>query len=108
MLTKGDVYILFNYLITNNNTIMSKNVQEQLIATMAETLPFKILVRQVERAVKEYLDDPNEDRQGFLMFVMQIAMLKHVMQHDGKTADDVMQDIHKHSDIMNLFKENNN
>lgn len=87
---------------------MSKNVQEQLIATMAETLPFKILVRQVERAVKEYLEDPNEERQGFLIFVMQIAMLKHIMQRNGKDASTIMQDIEKHGNIMDLFKENNN
>ena len=87
---------------------MPKSVQEELIVTMAETLPFKILVRQVQRAVNEYLESPTEEKQGFLVFVMQIAMLKHVMQHDGKTANDVMQDINKHSDIMNLFKENNN
>lgn len=87
---------------------MSKNVQEQLIATMAETLPFKILVRQVERAVKEYLEDPNEERQGFLIFVMQIAMLKHIMQRNGKDANTIMQEIEKHGDIMDLFKENNN
>lgn len=87
---------------------MSKNPQEELIATMAETLPFKILVRQVERAIKEYLEDPTEDRQGFLIFVMQIAMLKHVMQQTGKDADGVVQDMEKHSKIMDLFKENNN
>ena len=87
---------------------MPKSVQEELIVTMAETLPFKILVRQVQRAVNEYLESPTEEKRGFLVFVMQIAMLKHVMQHDDKTADDVMQDINKYSNIMNLFKENNN
>ena len=87
---------------------MPKSIQEELIVTLADTLPFKILAKQVQRALTEYLETPTEEKQGFLVFVMQIAMLKHVMQHDGKTAKDVMQDIEKHGDIMNLFKENNN
>ena len=75
---------------------------------MADTLPFKILVRQVDRAIKEYLENPIEDKEGYLIFVMQIAMLKHIMQNHGKTADDIIQDIEKHGNIMDLFKENNN
>lgn len=86
----------------------SKNMHEALLVTMADSLPFKILVRQVERAIDQYLDDPNEEKEGYLIFVMQIAMLKHIMQRNGKNANEVMQDIEKHGDIMDLFKENNN
>jgi hypothetical protein len=87
---------------------MAKNIHETLLVTMADTLPFKILVKQVQRGIDEYLENPSEEREGYLVFVMQIAMLKHIMQRQGKDANDILQDIEKHGDIMDLFKENNN
>lgn len=87
---------------------MSKSMHEMLIVTMADTLPFKILVKQVQRGIDEYLENPSEEKEGYLVFVMQIAMLKHIMQRQGKDANDILQDIEKHGDIMDLFKENNN
>ncbi len=87
---------------------MAKNIHETLLVTMADTLPFKILVKQVQRGIDEYLENPSEEKEGYLIFVMQIAMLKHIMQRNGKDATDILQDIERHGDIMDLFKENNN
>jgi hypothetical protein len=87
---------------------MSKSIHEMLMVTMADTLPFKILVRQVKKGIEEFLENPSEEKEGYLIFVMQIAMLKHIMQHQGKDANYILQDIEKHGDIMDLFKENNN
>ncbi len=87
---------------------MAKNIHETLLVTMADSLPFKILVKQVQRGIDEYLENPSEEKEGYLIFVMQIAMLKHIMQRNGKDATDILQDIERHGDIMDLFKENNN
>ena len=86
----------------------SKNMSEMLLVTVADATPFKILVKQVQRAIDEFLQDPSEYHEGYLIFVMQIAMLKHIMQRNGKDANTIMQEIDKHGHIMDLFKENNN
>ena len=85
-----------------------KDPQAVLMTTMAETVPFKQLIRQVKRAIQEYEDDYSEEKEHFLIFVMQIAMMSHLMEISGKKADDMMDDLDKTDKMMNLFKENNN
>ena len=85
-----------------------KDPQAVLMTTMAETVPFKQLIRQVKRAIQEYEDDCSEDKEHFLIFVMQIAMMGHLMKVTGKKADDMMDDLDKTDKMMSLFKENNN
>ena len=85
-----------------------KDLQAQLMTAMAENVPFKQLVKQVKVAIKEYEDSYAEDREQFLIFVMQIAMMSHIMKRSGKTADDMLTDLDKTDKLMDLFKENNN
>lgn len=85
-----------------------KDPQAVLMTTMAENVPFKQMVRQIKRAIQEYEDDYSEDKERFLIFVMQIAMMSHLMEITGKKADDMMDDLDKTDKMMNLFKENNN
>ena len=85
-----------------------KDLQAELMTRMAETVPFKHLVRQVKLAIKEYEESYAEDREQFLIFVMQIAMMSHIMERSGKKAKDMMDDLDKTDKLMDLFKENNN
>ena len=85
-----------------------KDLQAQLMTAMAENVPFKQLVIQVKRAIKEYEDSYAEDREQFLIFVMQIAMMSHIMERSGKGAKDMLTDLDKTDKLMSLFKDNNN
>ena len=85
-----------------------KDLQAQLMTAMAENVPFKQLVKQVKVAIKEYEDSYAEDREQFLIFVMQIAMMSHIMERSGKGAKDMLDDLDKTDKLMDLFKENNN
>jgi hypothetical protein len=85
-----------------------KDPQAVLMTTMAENVPFKQMVRQIKRAIQEYEDDYSEEKEHFLIFVMQISMMSHLMEVTGKKADDMMDDLDKTDKMMSLFKENNN
>lgn len=85
-----------------------KDPQAVLMTTMAENVPFKQMVIQVKRAIQEYEESYSEDRERFLIFVMQIAMMSHLMQVTGKKANDMMDDLDKTDKLMDLFKEHNN
>jgi hypothetical protein len=85
-----------------------KDPQTILMTTMAENVPFKQMVIQVKRAIQEYEESYSEDRERFLIFVMQIAMMSHLMQVAGKNANDILSDLDKTDKLMDLFKENNN
>ena len=83
-------------------------MRTELMAMMAENVPFHEMVNQVQRAMNEYKEDPNKQSEGFLVFVMQVALMSYLM-HKGKTsAKDMLNDLEKHEKVMNLFKENNN
>lgn len=85
-----------------------KDLQAELMTRMAETVPFKHLVIQVRKAIEEYEESYADDREQFLIFVMQIAMMSHIMKRSGKGAKDMMDDLDKTDKLMDLFKENNN
>lgn len=104
MFTKGDMYIIYSQTQLHN----MKDPQAQLMTAMAESVPFKHMVRQVKRAIQEYEENYSEDRERFLIFVMQIAMMSHLMQREGIKADEMLSDLDKTDKLMNLFKENNN
>ena len=85
-----------------------KDPQAILMTTMAENVPFKQMVIQVKKAIQEYEESYSMEREQFLIFVMQIAMMSHLMQVTGKKADDMLSDLDKTDKMMDLFKENNN
>lgn len=85
-----------------------KDLQAEIMTAMAESVPFKHLVIQVKRAIQEYEETYAEDREHFLIFVMQIAMMSHIMKRSGKGAKDMLTDLDKTEKMMDLFKENNN
>ena len=85
-----------------------KDLQSELMARMAESVPFPEMLRQVKRAIKEYEEDPNKQSEGFVVFVMQVTLMSHIIKRSGTTADDMLKDLEKHEKAMNLFKENNN
>ncbi len=82
--------------------------QDHLMTTMVEVLPFKHLVKQVELGLEKYHDDPSDESKGYLVFVMQMVMMKYLMEKKGMSGDDMLSDLEKHEKMMNLFKENNN
>ena len=85
-----------------------KDPQAILMTTMAENVPFKQMIIQVKKAIAEYEETYSEDKENFLIFVMQIAMMSHIMNITGKKADDMLTDLDKTDKLMDLFKENNN
>ena len=85
-----------------------KDPQAILMTTMAENVPFKHMVIQVKKAIQEYEESYSMEREQFLIFVMQIAMMSHLMKVTGKTSDDMLTDLDKTDKLMDLFKENNN
>ena len=97
-----------NYYKHTKNTHMDKNSQTELMTAMAEAVPLKILFKQVNRAIKDYEDDPTELSIGFVVFTMQIALMRHIIEKGDKTADELKSEITRNEQIMNLFKENNN
>ncbi len=82
--------------------------QDHLMTTMVEVLPFKHLLKQVEMGIEKYHDNPNEENKGYLIFTMQLIMMKHIMEKKGMSGDDMLSDLERHEKMMNLFKENNN
>jgi len=82
--------------------------QDHLMTTMVEVLSFKHLVKQVEMGIEKYHDDPSDESKGYLVFVMQMVMMKYLMEKKHMTADDMLSDLAKHEKIMGLFNENNN
>ncbi len=82
--------------------------QDHLMTTMVEVLPFKHLVKQVEMGIEKYHEDPSEDSKGYLVFVMQMVMMKFLMEKKNMSGDDMLSDLQKHEKIMDIFKENNN
>ena len=88
---------------------MSKNIQMDLMSTMAEVVPFKHLVEQVKRAIKEYEEDPDDkERQGYIVFTAQILLMKHVREKGKMTAEDLTNEVEMHDRVTSLFKQNNN
>jgi hypothetical protein len=88
---------------------MSKNIQIDLMSTMAEAVPFKNLVEQVKRAIKEYEENPDsQDRQEYIIFTVQILLMKHVMERNKMTAEDLLGEVDLHNRVNDLFKTNNN
>lgn len=85
-----------------------RDLQAEIMTAMAENVPFKQLVKQVKVAIKEYEEEYSENREQFLIFVMQIAMMSHIMKRSGKGAKDMLTDLDKTEKMMDLFKENNN
>lgn len=85
-----------------------KDLQAELMAKMAETVPFEQMVRQVQAAITEYRDNPTEKSEGYLIFVMQITLMSYLIKRGGTTADNMIKDLEKQEKVMNLFKENNN
>jgi hypothetical protein len=85
-----------------------KDPQAILMTTMAENVPFKQMIVQVKRAIAEYEETYSDDKENFVVFVMQIAMMSHIMNKSGKTADDMLTDLDKTDKLMSLFEENNN
>lgn len=85
-----------------------KDPQAILMTTMAENVPFKQMIVQVKRAIAEYEETYGDDKENFVVFVMQIAMMSHIMNKSGKTADDMLTDLDKTDKLMSLFEENNN
>ena len=80
-----------------------------LMSTMAEVVPFKHLVEQVKRAIKEYEEDPDDkERQGYIVFTAQILLMKHVMEKGKMTAEDLTNEVEMHDRVTSLFKQNNN
>ena len=88
---------------------MSKNIQMDLMSTMAEVVPFKHLVKQVQRAIKDYEENPDsQDRKDYIVFTAQILLMKHVMERNNMSAEDLSNEVDKHDKMTNLFNINNN
>jgi hypothetical protein len=88
---------------------MSKNIHIDLMSTLAEVVPFKHLVQQVKRAIKEYEENPDsQDRHDYIIFTVQILLMKEVIEGKKMTAEDLSAEADLHNRINDLFKENNN
>ena len=98
------MYIIYSQTQLHN----MRDLQAELMTAMAENVPFKHLVIQVKRAIQEYEETYSDDREQFLIFVMQIAMMSHIMNVSGKKAKDMLTDLDKTDKLMSLFKDNNN
>lgn len=85
-----------------------KDLQSELMARLAETVPFSQMVEQVKRAIADYQADPNKQSEGYVIFVMQLALMSHIIKRGNTTADEMLKDLEKHEKAMNLFKEHNN
>lgn len=84
------------------------NLKMELMTAMAETIPFKHLVRQVQKAIEIYQADPNEESEGYIIFTAQILLMKQVLSKGKMTSEDLIKDIEMQSKLADLFKENNN
>jgi hypothetical protein len=88
---------------------MSNNIQMDLMSTMAEVVPFKHLVKQVQRAIKEYEETPDDqERRDYIVFTAQILLMKHVMEKNKMSAEDLINEVGMHDKMTNLFNTNNN
>lgn len=84
------------------------NLKMELMTAMAETIPFKHLVKQVQKAIEIYQADPNEESEGYIIFTAQILLMKQVLSKGKMTSEDLIKDIEMQSKLADLFKENNN
>lgn len=82
--------------------------QEHLMMTMVEVLPFKVLLKQAQTGIDKYNDDQSEENKAYVVFTMQMVMMKFLMEKKGMSGDDMLSDLQKHEKIMDLFNENNN
>jgi len=88
---------------------MGKNIQMDLMSTMAEVVPFKHLVKQVQKAIKEYEESPDDkERQEYIVFTAQILLMKHVMERNKMSAEDLTKEVDMHDKVTSLFNINNN
>jgi hypothetical protein len=88
---------------------MGKNIQMDLMSTMAEVVPFKHLVKQVQRAIKDYEENPDDkERQEYIVFTAQILLMKHVMERNKMSAEDLTNEVNMHDKVTSLFNINNN
>jgi hypothetical protein len=84
------------------------NLKIELMSTMAETIPFKHLVKQVQKAIDDYQTAPSEETEGYIIFTAQILLMKHVMQKGNMSPQDMAKEVEVQSKLADLFKENNN
>jgi len=88
---------------------MGKNIQMDLMSTMAEVMPFKHLVKQVQKAIKEYEESPDDkERQEYIVFTAQILLMKHVMERNKMSAEKLTKEVEMHDKLTSLFNINNN
>jgi hypothetical protein len=88
---------------------MSKSIQMDLMSTMAEVVPFKHLVKQVKKAIQEYEENPDsQERQEYVIFCAQILLMKHVMERNKMSADDLTNEVEMHDKVTSLFNINKN
>jgi hypothetical protein len=88
---------------------MSNNIQMDLMSTMAEVVPFKHLIKQVQRAIKEYEETPDDkESRDYIVFTAQILLMKHIMEKNKMSAEDLINEVGMHDKMTNLFNTNNN
>jgi|OpeIllAssembly_1097287.scaffolds.fasta_scaffold1463870_2 hypothetical protein len=88
---------------------MSKSIQMDLMSTMAEVVPFKHLVKQVQRAIKDYEESPDsQERRDYIVFTAQILLMKHIMEKNKMSAEDLTNEVDMHDKVTSLFNINNN
>lgn len=83
-------------------------IQTDMMTIMAEAVPLTALFKQVQRAIKEYQEEPSDHSMGFIVFTMQIALMGHIVQKGLKTGEELKNDILNHDEMNNLFNVNNN
>ncbi len=84
------------------------DLQMTLMLKTAELTTFKALITTLEKACADYSEDSTEENQEYVIFVSQILMVKKVMDNKGFDSTDLMKDLEKHENIMNLFNTTNN
>lgn len=84
------------------------NLKMELMTAMAETIPFKHLVKQVQKAIDDYQEKGTEESQEYIIFTVQILLMKHVMSKGKMTSEDLVKEVEMQGKLADLFKENNN
>lgn len=88
---------------------MKKNELETLLLTkLVEAVSFDALLQSVTKAIDVYTEDPSEENKGYIVYIMQSVMMKHIMEDRNMTSDQLTKDIYKHSEIMDLFNTSGN
>ena len=85
-----------------------KDPQALLMTAVADSLPLHVLAKQVKMAIDDYLEEQTEHNLGYVTFVMQMFLIKHIMEKKNIKGDELLKDMDRHANIMDLFKENNN